>query len=354
MRRGSTDVRELSGRIPTPRLRRLRLAAQRLVPATAASDAHDAARATVGVQAQDVRAAALALRSRTPGIERSDVEGSGLVRTWTMRGTAHLIAPEDRAWLHSLTGPRNRRLYDRLLEKRGELELARSLLGDIVETLEGGPRSRASLLEELAARGRPALGPRAVNVAMPWAASTGLVLGLPDGRFRAADPPAPVEEDEALATLGRRYLAGYGPAGAADLASWSGLPLSVARRALDAAGELEAVGELRALPGTLDDEPPAAPAALLLAPFDTSMLGYRSREPLVASADDRHVLPGGGMVRAVVLGRGAGRGTWRLEGSGRRRRLEIEWFGRPPAAAPLRAEVRDVGRFLGLELELAG
>ena len=48
-----------------------RLAAQRLTPATAAADARAAARAVVGVQAQDVRAAALALRSRVPGLRRA-------------------------------------------------------------------------------------------------------------------------------------------------------------------------------------------------------------------------------------------------------------------------------------------
>ena len=43
------------------RLRRGRLAAQRLTPATACSSAEEAARAVIGVQAQDLRAAALAL-----------------------------------------------------------------------------------------------------------------------------------------------------------------------------------------------------------------------------------------------------------------------------------------------------
>jgi len=65
------------------RLRRLRLAAQRLTPATAAADVTAAARAVVGVQAQDVRAAGLALRSRVPGLRRADVDGSGLIRTCT-------------------------------------------------------------------------------------------------------------------------------------------------------------------------------------------------------------------------------------------------------------------------------
>jgi len=74
------------------------------------------------------------------------------------------------------------------------------------------------------------------------------------------------------------------------------------------------------------------------------MLGYRSRAWLVRAEHDRRVLPGGGMLRAVILSRGVGAGTWRYGGRG----LEVDWFGRPGAARALRAEAADVARFLGL------
>ena len=47
------------------------------------------------------------------------------------------------------------------------------------------------------------------------------MAGLPDGRYRAAQPPPAADADLALATLARRYLAGYGPAAAADLAAYT-------------------------------------------------------------------------------------------------------------------------------------
>jgi hypothetical protein len=331
------------------RLRRLRLAAQRLTPATAASSPRAAARAVVGVQAQDVRAAGLALRSRVPGLRRADVDGSGLIRTWAKRGTVHLIDPCDWPWLNAVIGPRNRARFDAEMRKRGDYDAATGMLGDLVAVLGDRPLDRAGLLRELAARGHQVLGQRSVNVLMPWVAAQGLVTGLPDGRYQAAEPPPATDPDLALATLARRYLAGYGPASAADLASWSGLPLGTARRALDAAGELEAAGDLLALPGTLDTPPPPAPRALLLAAFDTAMLGYRTRAPLVAAGDDRHVLPGGGMLRPVVMIDGLAAGTWGLGGP--RRTVTIDWFRRPadPAGtAELRAERLGVERFLGL------
>ena len=86
------------------------------------------------------------------------------------------------------------------------------------------------------------------------------------------------------------------------------------------------------------------------------MLGWASREPIVAAAHDRRIGGGAGMIRAVVLIGGRAAGTWKLAGSGSRRRLLIDPFDRPPSAAAIAAlgpELADVGRFLGLDLELA-
>jgi hypothetical protein len=328
-------------------LRRYRLAAQRLAPESAASGPAEAAAAVCGVQAQDPRAAALALRSRVPGLDRADIEEAGLVRTWTVRGTVHLIPSEDRPWLHALCGPRFRRQFEGSIVRRSTLADAEAVLPYALEILAGGPIDRASLLGELAARGNPDLG-LAFNVLLPWIASQGLLVGTPDGGYLAATPPPPVAEDDALATMARRYLEGYGPAGAEDLAAWSGLPLRAARRGLEAIGPLEEVGELVALPGTLESQPPPAPTRLLAA-FDTAMLGWRRRAPLLRGEHERLLLPGGGMIRPTVLVAGAVAGTWRLAGAGRRRRLEIAWFGRPSGGRALAAEADDLARFLGID-----
>jgi hypothetical protein len=104
---------------------------------------------------------------------------------------------------------------------------------------------------------------------------------------------------------------------------------------------------LLALPGTLDATPPPAPPALLLAAFDTAMLGYRTRQPLVAAHDDRHILPGGGMLRPAVLIDGHAAGTWGLTAAAKRRTVTIDWFRRPAESAELRAEKLSVERFVG-------
>ncbi|MGO9975891.1 MAG: DNA glycosylase AlkZ-like family protein [Solirubrobacteraceae bacterium] len=330
------------------RLRRLRLAAQCLLPGHEARSPREAARAVVGVQAQDVRAAALALRARVPGLERRAVDDPGLVRTWSVRGTAHLIDVDDRDWLHAALGPRNRRTFDAIMRRRGALDIAHTMLPEMLAVLERGPRDRASLLEEVGA-GHGELGP-AVNVLIPWAVSHGCILSLADGRLRIAEPPAELDEEEARAILARRYLAGYGPASAEDLAAWSGLALGHARRALHALEPLDRAGHLLALPGTLDLELRPPVAVRLLGAFDTTMLGHRRRELLLEPVHDHLLLRGGGMVRPVVLSRGNVTGFWRLAGSGRRRTLEVQWLAGGASGRALEAESRDVARFLEIDL----
>jgi winged helix DNA-binding protein len=105
---------------------------------------------------------------------------------------------------------------------------------------------------------------------------------LLDERLGAA--PRAFEPDRALAELTRRYLGAHGPAGAADLAAWSGIGLRRARRGLElVAGELRAV-RIAGGPGWMLAAAPqrasrsARPQVALLGHFDPYLLGYADRD----------------------------------------------------------------------------
>jgi hypothetical protein len=315
------------------RLRRARLAAQRLTPATACATAEEAALAVIGIQAQDLRAAALALRSRVPGLTRSDVRAAPLLRTWTVRGTVHLIAASDRPWLHALLAERNGRVFGARFQRFGIIEEVNAMRADVVDLCAEQPRDRAGLLQALIERGHPSLEQGPINTFVPWLSAQGLIVTDADGLLHAAEPPEAVDRDEALAILGARYLAGYGPCDAGDLAKWSSLPITQARRALEAAGPQP---EIDAWPAD------AAPACLLLAAFDTLMLGHRTREPFVASEHDHHILRGGGMLKPVALVDGLAAGTWSIA----KNRAVPAWFGQPAPGPALAAEIADIEHFL--------
>lgn len=287
----------------------------------------------IGIQAQDLRAAGLALRSRVPGLTRDAVRAAPLLRTWTVRGTVHLIAASDRPWLHALVAERNARVLGARFRRFGIVDEVNAMRGDVVELCAEQPRDRASLLRALVERGHRPLEDGPINTFVPWLSSQGLIVTDIDGLLHAAEPPPPVDHDEALAILGARYVAGYGPCDEADLAKWSSLPITQARRALDAVGQQI---DPDAWPV---DEPPAC---LLLAAFDTLMLGHRTREPFVSTDHDHHVLKGGGMVRPVVLSNGSATGTWSIK----KGRPEPAWFDRPVPAVALAGEASDIERFL--------
>jgi hypothetical protein len=314
-------------------LRTRRLVAQRLTPATACKSAEEAALAVIGVQAQDLRAAALALRSRVPGLTRSAVRAAPLLRTWTARGTVHLIAASDRPWLHALFAKRNARVFGARFERFGIVEEVNAMRGDVVDLCGELPRDRPSLLAALVERGHPSLEQGPINTFVPWLSAQGLIVTDTAGLLHAADPPPAVDPDEALAILGARYRAGYGPCDATDLAKWSSLPITQARRALESAGPQN---DIDAWPA--DD----TPTCLLLAAFDTLMLGYRTREPFVAAEHDHHILRGGGMLKPVVLNQGTATGTWSIKAG----RPELSWFGPAAPATALAHEAADIARFL--------
>ena len=198
---------------PDERLRRGRLAAQRLTAATACSSAEEAARAVIGVQAQDLRAAALALRSRVrEQLTRVPFVSRPLLRTWTVRGTAHLIAASDRPWLHALLAERNARMFSARFERFGIVDQVKAMRGDVVELCAERPRDRASLLRALVERGHPSLEQGPINTFVPWLSTQGLIVTDVNGLLHAADPPPVIDHDQALAILGARYRAGYAPA----------------------------------------------------------------------------------------------------------------------------------------------
>jgi winged helix DNA-binding protein len=312
----------------------------------------------LAVQAQDLRAARLALRARANGLRAADVDAAlteerALVVGWLMRGTLHLVGRDDYRWLLALTAPGRLAGNARRLGQEGvspdEADRAvkvveRSLTAD-------GPLTRPELAERISARGIRTEG-QATPHLLALAALRGVaVLGpLRDGaqafvlaRDWLGSAPETGERDRALADLARRYLRGHGPAREADLAAWAGLTLRDARAGLAAiAPELRERGDLVDL--IKRATPPEAIPPRLLPAFDPYMLGWRDRAFAVPARHARRVHPGGGMLRATATVDGRAVGTWTLPGG----KVELELFGRPRAdqRAALQREAEEVEQFL--------
>ncbi|WP_164860628.1 winged helix DNA-binding domain-containing protein [Rhodococcus sp. X156] len=317
-----------------------------------------AARHLLAVQAQNLGDAGWTLGLRTTGLTEPAVAAalaSGeLVRTWTMRGTLHLCAPEDVRWLLALLGPRAYGGRSTLWRSCGldEQQLTRARQVARVELAGDRLVARPALLGALADAGVPTAGQAGSHVLRYLAESATLVPGPPSGRtptFALLDDwvpagPAPSRE-EALARLAVRYVAGHGPATAKDLAWWSGLLLRDCQHALRLAGdelvEVSVAGEAHHVSASLLDRPAdPAPRVHLLAGFDEYHIGYAHRRLILDDAHRATVGPAkNGLFRSPLLVDGRIAGTWSRTLRTRSVEITVDPFGElpPELAAPLAA-----------------
>jgi hypothetical protein len=325
---------------------RLRRARAQLLHRPSGATAESVVRQLLAVQAQDLGAARLALRARAKGLTAADVdralgEERSLVVAWLCRGTLHLVSRDDYPWLLSLTAPARMTNSRRRLGQEGvspdDAEKAMKLIERALA--EEGPLTRPQLAERLDAHGIRTQGQAIAHLAALAALRGISVLGpvTSDGsqafaltRDWLGEQPGPPERESALRELALRYLAGHGPATAADLAAWSGLPLRDARFALK---------EVEHIPKDAADaiEPRLLPA------FDPYLLGWKDRSFALPAKHAKQVHPGGGMVRATAIDAGAKVvATWTSP-----RDPKIEPFGHvsKELRAALEADAQEVASF---------
>jgi hypothetical protein len=302
----------------------------------------------LAVQAQDARGARLAIRARSTGltvaaVDHAFTETRSLVITWLNRGTLHLVAADDYWWLHALTAGRTVVANERRLRQEGvSPKQATRGIDVILRTVTAdGPRTRDELRLALDDASVPTKGQALVHLLLAASLHHDLVRGPMRGREHAfvsasawlGPPPPPLDRDDALALLCRRYLEGHAPASPDDLAAWSGLPLGDARRAFEHAGVAVTARKPRPL------HPP-----MLLGPFDPLLHGWASRAALVG--DHKGIVTTNGIFRPIALVDGRAVAIWSLA-SGVLTINPLE----PLSAATRRAlerDATDVLRFLEL------
>jgi hypothetical protein len=332
-----------------------------------------------GVQAQVASFAELCVRVRRRTSKAGDVSralGEGrLIKTWAMRGTLHLLTPEDAGAFLSLIA--SGRSWERPSWQQyfGVTPKQLDALREVVrETLDGKALTREELIAAVVARrGYGHLGDALRSgwgtLLKPYAWQGDLCFGPirgnrvtfvrpEDASSRWARPPDP---DEAAPTAIVAYLRAYGPATATNFHNWlSGGRVSVRqlRTWFGAVGdrlrEVDVDGERRyVLAEDLDELASTKPSKTvrLLPGFDQYVLG--------PGTEDWHVLPAArrsavskqsGWIAPIVLSGGVVRGTWELAGD----RVQVRWFkeARAVQRRALHDEVERLATILGRELRL--
>jgi hypothetical protein len=309
------------------RLRSHRLSAP--APTIAAAASH-----MLATQGQEFWGGRWALAARTKGAPTvRDVDAAfdrgEIVRSWTMRGTIHVIPARDLAWVLSVTGERQQRAAAGVHRAEAidaeELATAERLaLGalaggdrltrqELFAVLDAGGVSTARqrgyhLLVALSQRAVICQGPVVLRESGPTREQ--YIVRTDEWVTDAASPADP------LAEFFARYVASHGPAGARDFAWWSGLPLGVARDAAVAASDRLSVvaddGEpVYVAAGAAPRRTATAPTVVALPPFEEYYLSYADRTVPCAPEFLARIGPSlNGIVRPILVARGAVVGVW--------------------------------------------
>lgn len=312
-------------------MRAARLRSHRL--AAPARSAADAARHMLAVQAQDFWAGRWALAARATGattlsaVDRLFDRGT-LVRAWTQRGTLHIVAAEDLAWVLSVTGERQ---LQKAAPRYRELGLGAEELATAERVIRGALSggnglTRVELFELLQKAGIEPSGQRGL-FAVQHLALRGIVCQGPivaraaavsrDQQFVLAEehiPDSAVPSDPA-AEMFVRYILGHGPATAEDFAWWAGVTLGAARSAAADSVDDERIRQIddgMFAASSMPRRNTAAPTVIALGSFEEYYISYTDRTVACPPELLTAIGPGkNGMVRPILVADGIVVGTWR-------------------------------------------
>lgn len=358
-RRGAADVA------------RRRLASQFLTT-PGFSTAAEAVRTLGAVQAQDYAGAKWALALRTVGLRDADIEREitegRILRTHVLRPTWHFVAREDIRWMLALTAPRvtaAMAYYSRTLELTPAV--FRRSNDAIAKALAGGKQLTRTELGTVLRRARigDASGQRLGHLMMQAELDAVVCSGGRRGKQftyalldERAPRAAPIDRDEALLELTRRYFATRGPATARDFAWWSGLAMTDVKRGLELAKpdlEQTTLGEQTAwLVSSRLPAPAVNGSAHLLPNYDEYFIGFKDRGAIAQRLGAARIQAAGNAVFAyLAFVDGQIVGGWTRTLQPKRVVVEVALLTRLAAAEKrgIEAEARRFGDFVGLNVE---
>lgn len=288
----------------------------------------DAVRRVVALQAQEPASPYVALWNRVAGFDPADLDAAfadhTIVKATLMRITLHAVDARDHPAFHDAMQVtlRAARLNDRRFRQTGLTPAdADALIPDLL-AFAARTRTAAELEawvdERVGERPKPGVWWALRQLAPLVHAPTGAMwtFGTRPSFVAASATRAPNEHHPTLHWLIRRYLEGFGPASAQDIAQFALLKRGRIREALAAmTGALVTVdgpdGELFDVPDAPIPAGDAPAPPRLLGMWDSILLAYADRSRVIPPEHRQHVTRRNGDVLPTLLVDGHVRGVWR-------------------------------------------
>lgn len=285
------------------------------------------------VQAQDYSGGLWGVGLRLPGSTLADIEKAlidrKIIRTWSMRGTLHLVPAQDARWMLEFLTPsvirRSARRYKELglndeIFKRSEELISQALVG-------GRQLTREALYDVLARGGVAPEGQRSYHI-IGYLAQKGVIcLGAREGKQQTfvlfdewVAESRRLERDAALAELARRYFTSHGPATLQDFSWWTGLAAADAKEGLEMVKADLVQEEIDGKdywfsPLSITAQEDGSPIASLLPNYDEYMIGYKDRSavfPVLPQKPDSQAYGRVALNHTIIID-GIIVGSWRRE-----------------------------------------
>jgi Winged helix DNA-binding domain len=324
------------------------------------------------IQAQGFGAALWAIGQRSDGLTFTDVQRAiadrQIVRTWPLRGTIHFVPSADLRWLLALTGTRQNERSWSVLRSVGLdqaiLDRGRSILE---AALSDGPLTRPEIYVAFKRAGLTTDKGAGLHVIGFWAQAGLICFGAHRGKqptfallddWLAGTSQSTPDPEPALRTLATRYFQSRGPATDRDFAWWSGLPFTVAREAIQLAGDLLEERRLNGSSLWLHRSHPRGKLAegnllRLLSPFDEILVAYKDRSAY--DCDPGVQNPALTFFRPTILANGRLVGTWKKVVGSKSAQVQLAVAadaGRLDAQL-IERELSRLSRFWGRKFDLA-
>jgi len=298
------------------------------------------------VQAQDFFGSLWAVGQRVAGATETTVEAAlnegKIVRSWPMRGTLHLTAPEDLRWMLDLLGPRA--MAKSVSYQRGmgltkkDFVKSRSIFE---RELQKKTLDRNEIYQVLEDKGVDTANTRGLHIIGQMAREKVICFGPRKGKqptFVLLDEWIPnskkLSQEESLAELSLRYFTSHGPATVHDFAWWSGLTVTDAARGLDMVQSKLRQDENCWMPkekfkmnGKL--------FVRLLPAYDEFLVAYKQRD------DMRSIFSPAVVVNGRVVG------TWKRTLSKKGVKLDVKSSDKSVSKAALQTQLKRYADFIG-------